>query len=162
MTLDYAESVGVRVGAAYRFWRRADGEPRLAVRAGVGWDQAPTAPAATSPLLPDGDRTLVAAGVGVRLGLVSIDAGYLAAIASDLLGLSGSFGARYRSVTHTVSLALTLRLPRPAAATTAGPTKLSGRLRRLRRCDKISRPTCVTRAKGGCRGSTRCPTASTS
>ena len=111
VTLDYADSVGVRVGATYRFWRDADGERRLAVRAGVGWDQAPTAPAATSPLLPDGDRTVVGAGVGARFGVVSVDAGYLAAIAKDALGLESSFGARYRSVTHTVSLALTLRLP---------------------------------------------------
>ncbi|HEX9104895.1 MAG TPA: outer membrane protein transport protein, partial [Polyangia bacterium] len=111
ITLDYADAVGVRVGAAYRFWRAGDGEPRLAVRLGGGWDQGPTSAAATSPLLPDGDRILVGGGVGARFGAFAIDAGYLAAIASELLGADGTFVARYRAVTHTISVALTLRLP---------------------------------------------------
>ena len=116
-TLDYANSVGVRFGASYRFWRDAAGEPRLAARIGAGWEQGPTSAAATSPLLPDGDRALVGAGLGARFRMFSVDAGYLAAIASELFGASagfgaaGSFAARYRSVTHTVSVALTLRLP---------------------------------------------------
>ena len=42
---------------------------------------------------------------------VAVDAGYLAAIASDFLGASGTFVARYHAVTHTVSVALTFRLP---------------------------------------------------
>ena len=112
LTLDYADAVGVRVGATWRFWRDADAEPRLAVRLGGGWDQAPTAPAATSPLLPDGDRALVGGGFGARLGFVSLDVGYLATIAQDLTGLSGLFSARYHAVTHTVSVALTFRLPK--------------------------------------------------
>ena len=110
-TLDYSDSAGVRVGAAYRFWRDAAGEPRLAARVGAGWEQGPTAAAATSPLLPDGDRALVGAGVGARFRWFTVDAGYLAAIATELFGATGSFAARYRSVTHTVSVALTLRLP---------------------------------------------------
>jgi len=76
---------------------------------GVGWEQGPTNAAATSPLLPDGDRVLASAGLGARFGFVSIDAGYLAAIGSELLGASGTFVARYHAVTHTVSLALTFR-----------------------------------------------------
>lgn len=111
VTLDYADSVGVRAGATYRFWRDADDQPRLAVRIGGGWDQGPTAPAATSPLVPDGDRVVVGGGAGIRLGGVALDAGYLAAIASDLTGASGTFVARYHAVTHTVSVALTFRLP---------------------------------------------------
>ncbi len=112
VTLDYFDTVGVRVGAAYRFWRGRDDEPRLAVRVGGGWEQAPTAAATTSPLLPDGDRILVGGGVGGRFRFLSVDVGYLAAIANDSTGVSGSsFVARYRAVTHTISVALTLRLP---------------------------------------------------
>jgi long-subunit fatty acid transport protein len=111
LTLDYGDTVGVRVGATYRFLRDADDEPRLTARIGGGWEQGPTSPAATSPLLPDGDRALVGGGFGARFGFVAVDAGYLAAIATEIVGLSGSFAARYRSVTHTVSLALTFRLP---------------------------------------------------
>jgi long-subunit fatty acid transport protein len=110
-TLDYADTVGVRVGATWRFWRDADDEPRLWVRVGGGWEQGPTSAAATSPLLPDGDRVLVGGGFGGRWGVVAVDAGYLAAIASDFLGASGTFVARYHAVTHTVALALTFRLP---------------------------------------------------
>jgi long-chain fatty acid transport protein len=109
LALDYADTVGVRVGATWRFWRDGDGEPRLAARLGVGWEQGPTNAAATSPLLPDGDRVLASAGVGARFGFVSVDAGYLAAVGSELLGGSGTFVARYHAVTHTVSLALTFR-----------------------------------------------------
>jgi long-chain fatty acid transport protein len=109
VTLDYNDTVGVRVGATWRFWRDADGEPRLAARIGVGWEQAPTNPAATSPLLPDGDRTFAGAGLGARFGFVALDAGYLAAISSDFLGADGTFLARYHSITHTISLALTFR-----------------------------------------------------
>lgn len=111
-TLNFANSVGVRFGATYRFLRDAAGEPRLAARIGAGWEQGPTSAAATSPLLPDGDRALVGAGIGARVRMVGVDVGYLAAIASELFGASGGFAARYRSVTHTVSVALTLRLPR--------------------------------------------------
>jgi long-chain fatty acid transport protein len=111
LTLDYADSVDVRAGATYRFWRDADDEPRLAVRIGGGWEQGPTSAAATSPLLPDGDRILAGGGVGGRWGPFSVDAGYLAAIASDFLGANATFVARYHAVTHTVSVALTLRLP---------------------------------------------------
>ena len=111
VTLDYADSVGVRAGATYRFWRDADAEPRVAVRIGGGWEQGPTAPAATSPLLPDGDRFVVGGGAGIRFGAVAVDAGYLAAIASELTGANGTFVARYHAVTHTVSVALTFRLP---------------------------------------------------
>ena len=111
VTLNYSDAVGVRAGAAYRFWRDADDEPRLCVRVGGGWEQGPTSAAATSPLLPDGDRILVGGGVGARWGLVAVDAGYLAAIASDFLGANGTFVARYHAVTHTISVALTLRLP---------------------------------------------------
>ena len=112
ITLDYADSVSVRVGAAWRFWRDAGGEPRLCARLGGGWDQAPTAPASTSPFFPDGDRALVGGGFGARLGFVSLDVGYLAAIASDLTGTNVRFTARYHAVTHTVSVALTFRLPK--------------------------------------------------
>jgi len=111
VTLDYGDTVGVRAGAAYRFWRDADDQPRLAVRLGGGWEQGPTAAAATSPLLPDGDRFLVAVGGGVRFGAVALDVGYVAAIASEVTGASGTFVARYHAVTHTVSVALTFRLP---------------------------------------------------
>jgi long-chain fatty acid transport protein len=111
LTLDYGDTVGVRVGAAYRFLPGADDEPRLTARIGGGWEQGPTSPAATSPLLPDGDRALVGGGFGARFGFVAVDAGYLAAISTEAVGLSGAFAARYRSVTHTVSLALTFRLP---------------------------------------------------
>jgi long-chain fatty acid transport protein len=110
-TLNYADTVGVRAGAAYRFWRDADDEPRLCVRIGGGWEQGPTSAAATSPLLPDGDRILVSGGFGGRWRFVSVDAGYLAAIASDFLGANGTFVARYHAVTHTISVALTFRLP---------------------------------------------------
>jgi long-chain fatty acid transport protein len=111
LTLDYGDTVGVRAGATYRFWRDADDEPRLAVRLGGGWEQGPTSAAATSPLLPDGDRILVGGGVGARWRFVAVDAGYLAAIANDSLGANGTFVARYHAVTHTVSVALTFRLP---------------------------------------------------
>ncbi|HEY2743127.1 MAG TPA: hypothetical protein VGL86_00830, partial [Polyangia bacterium] len=59
---------------------------------------------------PDGDRALIGAGVGARLRWFTVDAGYLAAVATELFGATGSFAARYRSVTHTVSVALTFRL----------------------------------------------------
>jgi long-chain fatty acid transport protein len=111
LTLDYGDAVGVRAGASYRFWRDGRGEPRLTVRLGGGWDQGPTSRAATSPLLADGDRILAGGGVSARFRFISVDAGYLAAIATDLVGASGTFVARYRAVTHTVSVALTLRLP---------------------------------------------------
>ncbi|MCA1665780.1 MAG: hypothetical protein LC659_16175, partial [Myxococcales bacterium] len=65
----------------------------------------------TSALLPEGDRAIVGAGVGARFAMFTVDAGYLAAIATELFGATGSFAARYRSTTHTVSVALTLRLP---------------------------------------------------
>ncbi|HEY2748369.1 MAG TPA: outer membrane protein transport protein [Polyangia bacterium] len=110
LTLDYNDTVGVRVGASWRFWRDGDGEPRLAVRVGGGWEQSPTNAAATSPLLPDGDRYFAGGGLGARLGFVSVDAGYLAAISSDFLGADGTFVARYHSITHTVSIALTFRV----------------------------------------------------
>ena len=98
VTLNYGDTVGVRVGASYRFWRDADDEPRLTARIGGGWEQGPTSPAATSPLLPDGDRALVGGGFGLRFGVVAVDAGYLAAIAPRVpRRLSGSFVARYRS-----------------------------------------------------------------
>ncbi len=109
LTLDYNDSVGVRVGATWRFWRDADGERRLAIRVGGGWEQAPTNAAATSPLLPDGDRYFAGGGLGARFGFVAIDAGYLAGISSDFLGADGTFIARYHSITHTVSFALTFR-----------------------------------------------------
>ena len=110
VTLDYADSVGVRVGATYRFWRDADGEPRLAVRAGVGWEQAPTAPAATSPLLPDGDRTS-SAPAWAPASASSPSTPAISPRSRRSARPGGTFGARYRSVTHTVSLALTFRLP---------------------------------------------------
>ena len=40
LALDYADTVGVRVGATWHFLRDGDGEPRLAARLGVGWEQA--------------------------------------------------------------------------------------------------------------------------
>ena len=128
LTLDYDNTVGVRAGVAYRFLRDADDEPRLTVRLGGGWDHGPTSPAATSPLLPDSDRGVVSCGFGARFGFVSVDAGYLVAIGNESVGLSGSFAARYRSVTHTVSLALTFhfanfpyRLAKGQPTTVVGP-----------------------------------------
>ena len=119
LTLSWSDTVGVRVGAAYRFLRDAGGQPRLVVRLGGGWEQGPTAAAATSPLIADGDRGLIGGGFGARFGVVAVDAGYLAAIATDLTGADGTFVARYHAVTHTVSVALSLRLPnfprRPSA-----------------------------------------------
>ena len=111
VALDWQDTVGVRVGAAWRWWRDADGAPRLTARLGAGWEQAPTSPAHGSPLFADGDRVLVGAGGGVRLGALSLDVGYLAAIAGSYVGASGSFVARYQAVTHTIAVALTLRLP---------------------------------------------------
>jgi long-chain fatty acid transport protein len=111
LTLNYSDTVGVRVGVAYRFFADGDGEPRLVVRLGGGWDEGPTSAAATSPLLSDSDRILVSFGVGARLGAVALDAGYMGAIASDFLGADGTFVARYHAVTHTVAVALTFRLP---------------------------------------------------
>lgn len=112
ITLDWQDTVGVRAGASYRFWPDARGEPRLVVRLGGGWDQGPTSPAAASPPFADGDRVLVAAGVGGRLGALSLDVGYEAALVPESSGASGAFFARYQSLTHTFVAALTLRLPR--------------------------------------------------
>ena len=109
LTLDYNDTVGVRIGATWRFLRDADGERHLAIRVGGGWEQAPTNAAATSPLLPDGDRYFAGGGLGARFGFFAVDAGYLAGISGDLLGADGTFIARYHSITHTVSLALTFR-----------------------------------------------------
>src|SRR5262249_55053639 len=95
----------------YQFLRGDDGEPRLAARLGGGWEQAPTSAAATTPPFADGDRILVGAGLGTRLGAVALDAGYLAAIVGEHLGIDGTFVARYHAVTHTVAVALTFRLP---------------------------------------------------
>jgi long-chain fatty acid transport protein len=109
--LRWQNTVGVRVGAAYKFCRDADGAPRLALRLGAGWEQAPTSPAAAHPLFADGDRWLASAGVGARLGVVSFDVGYLVAIAQPYSGASGNFFARYSALTHTLAVALTFRLP---------------------------------------------------
>lgn len=106
IALGWTNTVGVRVGAAYRFWRE-----HLTARLGVGWEQAPTSPAFAHPLFADGDRALAAAGVGARFGPFAVDAGYLAAIVPAYSGASGTFFAQYRAVTHTLAIALTLRLP---------------------------------------------------
>jgi hypothetical protein len=86
---------GVRAGAAYRFWRRGDGEPRLVARVGAGWEQAP-AP-------PYGDRGIVAAGFGARVWRLALDVAYAATVARAPSGGD--------AVTHVVSAAVTLRLP---------------------------------------------------
>ncbi|MGZ3426120.1 MAG: OmpP1/FadL family transporter, partial [Polyangia bacterium] len=83
LTLNYSDTVGVRAGASYRFWHGAGDAPRLVVRIGGGWEQGPTSAAATSPLLPDGDRFLIGGGIGARFRFVALDAGYLAAVAGD-------------------------------------------------------------------------------
>ena len=111
MTLNWQSSVGVRGGAAYQFLRDASGEPRLTARNGGGWVAAPTTPAAVPPPFADGDRILVAAGAGAKWNFVSLDVGYLATIVQPFVGASGSFVARYQSLTHTVAVALTFRLP---------------------------------------------------
>ncbi|MDB4964641.1 MAG: Long-chain fatty acid transport protein [Myxococcales bacterium] len=111
VTLNWQNSIGVRAGAAYGLLADDRGQPRLVVRIGGGWDQAPTSPAAVDPAFADGDRILVSAGAGARLGWVSLDAGYLVAVVRPYLGASGSQVARYQSLTHTVAVALTFRLP---------------------------------------------------
>lgn len=111
IALGWQNSVGVRAGAAFKLWRASDGEPRLTVRLGAGWDQAPTSPAAAHPLFADGDRVLASGGVGARFAFVSVDVGYLVAIAQPYSGASGTFFARYAAVTHTLALAVTVRLP---------------------------------------------------
>ena len=111
ITLDWQDTVGVRAGASYRFWPDAADEPRLAVRLGAGWDQGPTSPAAAAPPFADGDRILVAAGLGARLGAFAVDVGYEVALVPEYRAASGTFFARYQALTHTLVAAVTLRLP---------------------------------------------------
>jgi long-chain fatty acid transport protein len=106
LLLNWQNSVGVRAGAQYRFWRE-----RLVARVGGGWEQSPVAPAMTSPVVAVGDRGLIGGGVGGRWRWLAIDAGYLATIGSEFTGATNNFVARYRFVSHTASVALTLRLP---------------------------------------------------
>jgi long-chain fatty acid transport protein len=111
ITLNWQNSIGVRAGASYQLWRDSDGEPRLAVRIGGGWDQAPTSRASVDPAFADGDRIVVAAGAGARWRFVTVDAGYMAAIVQPFVGAFGAAVSRYQSLTHTVAVALTFRLP---------------------------------------------------
>jgi long-subunit fatty acid transport protein len=111
VTLNWQNSIGVRVGATWTALRDGDGEPRLTFRVGAGWDQSPTQRASVDPAFADGDRVLVAAGLGARFRAVRLDAGYEAAIIAPFVGALGNAVVRYQSISHTVAVALTFHLP---------------------------------------------------
>jgi long-chain fatty acid transport protein len=112
LTFDWQDTVGVRVGAAWATLPDADGEPRLTLRVGGGWEQSPTERAVATGLFADGDRGLIGAGLGARWGVATLDVAYLAAVMTPYTSAYGAAdSARNSGVTHVVSVALTLRLP---------------------------------------------------
>ncbi len=119
LALAWQNTVGVRAGAQYRFWR-----DRLVVRVGGGWEQGPSSAATAPPVLVVGDRGLIGGGIGGRWRWLGLDAGYLATIGADFTGASNSFVARYSAVTHTISVAASFRLDWPRSA--GSPTTVDG------------------------------------
>lgn len=94
---------------------RLGGEQRLlhdqlALRLGVGYDLG-SARRDLDPAFPDGDRVVVAAGIGYRRSEVAIDAGYLASFSPGAAGSRGTtFAATYDAVRHIVGLTLSIRV----------------------------------------------------
>lgn len=104
LPLNLKDSVGVRVGAEYRFFGG-----KLPVRLGAGWDNTPVPASTRSPLFPDTDRVLVSGGVGYHGRWWAVEGGYLAAFLLNQQATNPQLTASYANTVHVVSAAVTLR-----------------------------------------------------
>jgi long-chain fatty acid transport protein len=96
----------VRAGAQYGFLG-----DRLRVRIGGGYDQSPVPSSTLGPLLPDTERVLVSAGVGVRWRWLSLDLGYLAVFLLRRSSENPDLLASYGTFAQVISLTGTVRWP---------------------------------------------------
>lgn len=103
--LPLRELVQLRLGAEQRLLG-----DRLALRLGVGYDLG-AGRRDVSAALPDGDRVVVAAGLGYGRSDFSLDVGYLGAFSPGRTGSHGvAYPASYTGARHTVGLSLSVRI----------------------------------------------------
>jgi long-subunit fatty acid transport protein len=79
------------------------------VRLGIGYDTSPVPRSTLGPLLPDTDRVLVSAGVGLRWHWLSADLGYLLAFLLKTTSTNPDLIATYETFGQVISLSLTAR-----------------------------------------------------
>jgi long-chain fatty acid transport protein len=83
---------------------------RLALRLGVGYDFG-SARRDLDPAFPDGDRVVVAAGIGYHRPELCIDAGYLGSFSPGSAGSRGyAYPADYAQQRHSLALTMTIRV----------------------------------------------------
>jgi long-subunit fatty acid transport protein len=80
------------------------------VRLGVGYDQTPVPKSTLSPLLPDCNRVLASAGVGVHWSRYDVDLGYLTAFLLKTTSTNPDLIATYDTFGQIISLTLTVKL----------------------------------------------------
>jgi long-chain fatty acid transport protein len=122
LSLNNRYLVQLRAGAEQRLLR-----DRLALRLGFGYDLG-SARRDLDPAFPDGDRVVIAAGLGYHRPDFSLDAGYLAAFSPGHAGSRGyAYPADYSQQRHTIAVTLTVRIakigPPPNALTSDGPAR---------------------------------------
>jgi long-chain fatty acid transport protein len=104
VVLDLHNTWALRAGAQYGFSR-----DRVRVRLGAGWDTSPVPSSTLGPLLPDTDRVLVSAGIGVRYRMFTVDVGYLAVFLLKKTATNPDLIATYQTFGQVISGSVTLR-----------------------------------------------------
>jgi long-subunit fatty acid transport protein len=79
------------------------------VRLGAGYDTSPVPSSKLGPLLPDTDRVLVSAGIGVRYRMFTVDVGYLAVFLLKKTATNPDLIATYQTFGQVISGSVTLR-----------------------------------------------------
>lgn len=107
------ELVQLRAG----FEQKLIGE-RLALRVGVGYDLGSTR-RDLDPAFPDGDRVILAAGLGYLRPDFAVNAGYMASFSPGLTGSRGiSYAADYANLRHSIGVSLSIRVEKLGPAVT--------------------------------------------
>lgn len=98
---DWRNTVTIRIGAEYFII------PKLPIRAGFIFDQAPTPATTLGPELPDGDRYEFTVGTGYSFAGVYVDLAYQFVTTGDVKGAdSAPLDGVYRADAHLVGLSL--------------------------------------------------------
>jgi long-chain fatty acid transport protein len=120
LVLNLHNTWALRFGGQYGFLG-----DKLRVRLGAGYDTTPLPRSRLGPLLPDTDRGLVSAGVGLHWHWLDLDLAYMAVFLIKQTSTDPNLRATYESFGQVISASATIRFPNwlqhaPAPAYEAG------------------------------------------